>query len=115
MRQIHHDPCSPGRTLAALAASIAETQAAVLAHRLPDFESGMARQRLLYQELRHQKPAVVFRDAILRSDAARVLVKARLLAAVLRRVRQNLLAVQNALQGSALIYPPAAATMHRRN
>jgi len=75
----------------------------------------MARQRLLYQELRHQKPAVVFRDAILRSDAARVLVKARLLAAVLRRVRQNLLAVQNALHGPALTYPPAAATMHRRN
>jgi hypothetical protein len=113
--QIQLEPFCPSKTLAALAGCIAESQAALLANRLPEFERGIARQTLLCDELRHQKTASVHKHDISKSDITRVRAQSRLLAAVLRRMRQNLSALQNALQGCALTYPPTTCAMHRRN
>jgi hypothetical protein len=70
---------------------------------------------LLCQELRPGKAAITDPDGISKSEVARVQAQARLLAAVLRRMRENLSALQNARQGLALTYSPATAAMYRRN
>jgi hypothetical protein len=112
--QIQLESSSRNKTLAALAECIAESQAALLANRLPEFERGIAHQMLLRDELRHPKAASVNQHGISKVDATRVQAQVRLLAAVLRRMRQNVSALQNALHGCSS-YPAAAHVMQRRS
>jgi hypothetical protein len=109
-----------GITLAALAGCITESQAALLAGRLSEFERGIALQAELCRELRalaatNVNPRGGWVLEISRPNLTGVRAQARVLAAVLRKSRQNLSALQNALNGRALTYPAATGTAYGKN
>jgi hypothetical protein len=120
MSDVESPPVSLGITLAALGGCISKLQTALLAGRLSEFERGIAPQAELCRELRALAAANVNPQGgwvleISRPNLTGVRAQARVLAAVLRKSRQNLSALQNALHGRALTYPAATGTAHGRN
>jgi hypothetical protein len=89
-----------GRTLAALSENIAASQSALLTGSLKEFNHRIARQAGLCSELR----ALIQSNPTARAGCAQVRLQALILKAVLRKVRQNLAALQNALGGQSLTY-----------
>jgi hypothetical protein len=89
-----------GRTLAALSENIAASQSALLTGSLKEFNHRIARQAGLCSELR----ALAQSNATARAGCAQVRFQALVLKAVLRKMRQNLAALQNAMGGQSLTY-----------
>jgi hypothetical protein len=101
MHDFENQTPSWGRTLAALSESIAASQSALLTGRLKEFNHGIARQAELCSALRRLTGS----NAKAGASCAQVRFQALILKAVLRKVRQNLSALQNALSSQSLTYP----------
>lgn len=118
MSHVESQPVSFSGKLAAIARCITDSQAALLANRLPEFERGIACQAELCREVRALAAANAdmrseWVHEIARTKLTRVRAQARVLAAVLRKMRHNLSALENALHGRALTYPVTGAVRGR--
>ena len=97
-----------------LGEAISATQSALLCGRLSEFESSLAEQRELCGQLQPliatvKDTSTSPSDYALLHAANTALDRGRVLAAVLRRMRLTLAAMQAAMQATPLVYSPPAA------
>lgn len=112
-----HSSSSPIRgealqaTLEKLSHEMSQWQAALLARRLPEIESYTERQKKLCQELGQLLPkhASRMKDGGLAASAGRVLEQSLRFAAVLRRMRRNLMTLRESALGVSHVYGRAEA------